>query len=343
MIVTGGAGFIGSNLIAALNRRGQTDILVVDHLNHPSKKRNLDRLRFREYIDKTDFRQRLRSGKLTPPAAVYHLGACSSTTEFDEHYLEDNNERYTRELCEWSLSVDARFIYASSAATYGNGDQGYSDDDTITALLQPLNPYGCSKQAFDRWALDNGILRQIAGLKYFNVYGPGEDHKGEMRSMVNKAMHQIGRTGEIALFKSYRTDYADGEQQRDFVYVDDAVAMTLFFGDHPDISGLFNCGTGRARTWNDLAAALFKALGLPLKIRYIDMPREIRDKYQYHTQADMTKARSAGYTQPFLDIEEGTRRYVEAKQKSGDHDSRAAPEPFTIRVEPECRPRPIDS
>lgn len=313
-IVTGGAGFIGSNLVAALNRRGLSDILVVDHLNHAGKQKNLERLRFTEYVDKHDFRKRLRTGSLTVPATVYHLGACSATTEFDEHYLNDNNVLYTRELCEWCLSVNTRFVYASSAATYGDGKQGYADDDAMTPILEPLNPYGRSKQAFDRWALDQGILRRIAGLKYFNVYGPGEDHKGEMRSMVNKAMGQIRRTGEIALFKSCRTDYADGEQTRDFVYIDDAVSMTLFLGDHPEISGLFNCGTGRARTWNDLAAALFEALGMPPRIRYVDMPAEIRDKYQYHTQADMTKARNAGFTRPFLDIEEGVRRYVEAKQ-----------------------------
>ncbi len=310
IIVTGGAGFIGSNLVAALNRRGQTDIVVVDHINHPDKTRNLNRLRFREYIDKTDFRQRLRAGSLMSPATVYHLGACSSTTEFDERYLEDNNVLYTRELCEWSLSVGARFVYASSAATYGNGEKGYSDDDAVTPVLEPLNPYGRSKQTFDKWALDNGILQRIAGLKYFNVYGPGEDHKGEMRSMVNKAFGQIRRENEIGLFKSYRTDYADGEQERDFVFVDDAVAMTLFFGDHLDISGLYNCGTGHARTWNALATALFDALDMPPRIRYVDMPPEIRDKYQYHTQADMSKARQAGFTRPFLSIEEGVRRYV---------------------------------
>ena len=310
IIVTGGAGFIGSNLIEALNRRGLTDILVVDHINHPGKTRNLERLRYRTYLEKNEFRRQLRSGGLPAPATVYHLGACSSTTEFNETYLEDNNVRYTRDLCEWTLSAGGRFVYASSAATYGNGEKGYSDADAVTPTLEPLNPYGCSKQRFDLWALNHGMLQRIAGLKYFNVYGPGEGHKGDMRSMIAKAYRQIRNAGEISLFKSHRAEYADGEQERDFVYVGDAVAMTLFFGDHPELSGLFNCGTGQARTWNDLASALFDAMDIPPNIRYVEMPPEIRDKYQYHTRADMSKARKAGYRRPFLPIEEGVRRYV---------------------------------
>ncbi len=301
---------IGSNLVRFLNRRGQTDILVVDHVNHPAKARNLESLEFGDYIDKADFRRLLHEGKIHPPGVLYHLGACSSTTEFDEAYLTDNNVDYTRELCEWSLSVDSRFVYASSAATYGDGSRGYSDDDSATPNLEPLNPYGRSKQLFDLWALGSGALQRIAGLKYFNVYGPGEDHKGDMRSMINKAYAQIRSKGEIRLFKSYRADYADGQQERDFVHVDDAVAMTMFFGDHPEISGLFNCGTGVARTWNDLAAALFKTLGSPPKIRYVEMPPEIRDKYQYHTRAVMSKAWQAGYTRRFLSIEKGISRYI---------------------------------
>jgi ADP-L-glycero-D-manno-heptose 6-epimerase len=242
---------------------------------------------------------------------VFHLGACSSTTETDEVYLKDNNTQYTQDLCEWSLRNQARFVYASSAATYGDGSKSYSDDDRVTPTLQPLNLYGWSKQHFDLWAFKTGVIHNIAGLKYFNVYGPGEDHKGEMRSLVNKAYSQIAREGHITLFKSHRLNYRDGEQQRDFIYVEDAVAVTIFFYDHPEVSGLFNCGTGEARTWIDLARSIFAAMGKSPKIDFIDMPETIRDKYQYHTQADMTKLRQAGYAKSFMSIEEGVRRYVQ--------------------------------
>lgn len=309
-IVTGGAGFIGSNLVQALNLRGCDDITVVDHLESSLQRRNLERLRFAEYLDKAEFRELLRAGRLPKAECVFHLGACSSTTETNADYLRDNNTRYTRELCEWAMGARVRFIYASSAATYGGGERGYSDEDAATPSLAPLNLYGQSKQQFDLWALETGAIRRIAGVKYFNVYGPGEDHKGEMRSLVNKAYDQIMRTGELALFKSYRPEYRDGEQTRDFVYVSDAVAVTLFFCDHPEVAGIFNCGTGVARTWLDLARALFAAMNRPPRIKFIEMPAAIRDKYQYHTQADMAKLRRAGYAAPFLSVEEGVRRYV---------------------------------
>ncbi len=310
LIVTGGAGFIGSNLVQALNARGCAEITIVDRLADAAQRRNLERLRFADYLDKDEFRARLRAGRLPKAAGVFHFGACSSTTETDAAYLRDNNYLYTRELCEWSLRAGARLVYASSAATYGNGERGYSDADAVTPTLAPLNLYGQSKQQFDLWALETGALRRIAGLKYFNVYGPGEDHKGEMRSLVNKAYGQILRAGELELFKSYRPEYRDGEQERDFIWVGDAVAVTLFFYDHPEVSGLFNCGTGVARTWLDLAKALFAAMDLPPRIKFIAMPATIRDKYQYHTRAEMAKLRQAGYSAPFLSIEEGVRRYV---------------------------------
>ena len=230
--------------------------------------------------------------------------------ETDKAYLHDNNYLYTRDLCEWSLRMGARFVYASSAATYGDGAKGYSDEDAVTPFLEPQNLYGQSKHLFDLWALETGALRNIAGLKYFNVYGPGEDHKGAMRSVVNKAYSQLLREGKITLFKSYHADYRNGEQERDFIYVADAVALTLFFHDHPEVSGLFNCGTGVARTWIDLSKALFAAMGAAPKITFVDMPAIIRDKYQYHTQANMAKAHRAGYTTDFLSVEEGVRHYV---------------------------------
>jgi len=309
-IVTGGAGFIGANIVRTLNARGCEDVLVADRLDCEAKRRNLEELRFRDYLDKDDFRKAFRSDTIDPVSTVFHMGACSSTTETDESYLTDNNFLYTRELCEWCLKHGIRFIYASSAATYGDGSLGYSDSDEITPRLQPLNLYGRSKQMFDLWALERGILDRVVGLKYFNVYGPREDHKGDMRSVVSKAYDQVMDTGEIRLFKSYHPQYADGEQERDFVYVADAVAVTLFFHDRPEVSGLFNCGTGRARTWLDLAHAVFAAMNRSPRIRMIEMPAAIRDRYQYHTRADMTKLRGAGYEEPFTAIEDGVRQYI---------------------------------
>lgn len=309
-IVTGGAGLIGSNLVAALNRRGHDDILLVDHLNHPAKERNLAALRYRAFMDKQAFRQALAAGRIPPAATLFHLGACSSTTETDTAYLADNNTGCTRELCRWALASGTRFIYASSAATYGDGSHGYSDAHAGVPLLHPLNAYGRSKQDFDLEALHNGWLDSIVGLKYFNVFGPGEEHKGDMRSVVLKSCEQIAAAGRIQLFRSHRPDYRDGEQQRDFVYVDDAVAVTLFFHDHPGIGGLFNCGSGRPRTWLDLAKAIFAALKRTPAIDFVDMPEILRASYQYHTQADMTKLRAAGCRHAFLPLEQAVADYL---------------------------------
>jgi ADP-L-glycero-D-manno-heptose 6-epimerase len=312
-IVTGGAGFIGSNLVKALNRRGHTDILIVDSLDAAGmKERNILDLEYAGYVDKKDFRNSFRCGNTAAVGTVFHLGACSSTTETNQEYLRDNNYGYSRDLCEWSLGNGSRFIYASSAATYGDGSLGYSDSDEVTPTLKPLNLYGQSKQDFDMWALREGLLSRIAGLKYFNVYGPREDHKGDMRSVVNKAYKQIADTGEIGLFKSYLDDYADGEQKRDFVYVRDAVDVTLFFHDNPGVSGLFNCGTGAARTWIDLARAIFAAMEREPVIHFIEMPESIRDKYQYFTQSETEKLRSAGFSAPFTSIEDGVLDYVQS-------------------------------
>jgi len=309
-VVTGGAGFIGCNMVAALNALGHEDILIADSLNAPGKERNLESVKYREYLDKSAFRRRFLAGKQDEVDTIFHLGACSSTTETDAAYLDDNNFGYTKDLCEWALEHGARFIYASSAATYGDGALGYSDEDQMTPAFEPLNLYGLSKQKFDLWALENGLFDRIVGLKYFNIYGPHEDHKGEMRSVVNKAYKQILDTGKLKLFKSHRPDYEDGKQVRDFVYVRDAVSVTVFFHEHQDVSGLFNCGTGSARTWLDLAHAVFSAMDREPNIKFIDMPESIRDKYQYHTQADVTKLRGAGYTTPFASIEEGVEDYV---------------------------------
>jgi ADP-L-glycero-D-manno-heptose 6-epimerase len=305
IIVTGGAGFIGSNLVDKLNKRGIDNIIVVDHLSHSEKWRNLNGLRFEDYIDKQEFLELVLHGKIDAPTAILHMGACSSTIETDADYLIRNNYRYTRSLCEWALSHKSRFIYASSAATYGDGSIGYSDKDELLPELRPLNMYGYSKQLFDLRALRHGLFDKVVGLKFFNVYGPREDHKGEMRSLIYKAYYQIRETGEITLFKSHRDDYADGKQTRDFIYIKDAVDVVLFFLDHPECNGIFNCGTGRARTWLDLADALFKAMRQKPNIRFIDMPDVLKKKYQYHTQADINKLRAAGYKAAFTDIEDG--------------------------------------
>lgn len=310
-IVTGGAGFIGSNIVKELNARGETDILVVDELGEDEKWKNLVGLRYEDYIDKDDLFDYLDELTLDEVKAVYHLGACSATTETDADYLAYNNYHYTRALCESCLDAGVRFVYASSAATYGDGTLGYSDADEMTPKYKPLNMYGYSKHMFDLWALKSGAIREIAGMKYFNVYGPGEAHKGDMRSVVHKSYGQILKDGEVKLFKSHRPDYGDGQQVRDFVYVKDAVEETLWFGEHKEVSGIFNCGTGQPRTWVDLVSAVFRAMGSEPNIQFIDMPQHLRGKYQYHTQADLAKLRAAGYDRPFASLEDGIADYVQ--------------------------------
>jgi ADP-L-glycero-D-manno-heptose 6-epimerase len=309
--VTGGAGFIGSALIAALNERGVDDILVVDRLGSDQRWKNLVNLRFADYIDKDEFLDMVAEDVLPVSVdAVFHFGACSSTTETDVSFLMENNYEYTKQLAQWTTDENIRFIYASSAATYGDGSQGFSDDEDKLETLKPLNPYGCSKQLFDLWAKRNGLLEKIVGLKYFNVFGPNEYHKQEMRSFVLKAFEQINTTGEVRLFKSHRPDYGDGEQKRDFLYVKDAVDMTLFFYDKPEISGIYNLGAGIARTWNDLAKAVFAAMGKSPNIEYIDMPDPVRNQYQYFTEADISKLRSSGYKDSITSLEQAIKDYI---------------------------------
>jgi ADP-L-glycero-D-manno-heptose 6-epimerase len=318
IIVTGAAGFIGRNVVAELNRRGEEELILVDELGvskpgEAEKWKNLVGLRYEDIVAPEEFLGLLEDGAYADARAVIHLGACSSTTERDADFLLRNNYQYTRVLCNWAMEHEARFVYASSAATYGDGAQGYDDADAVTPTLRPLNMYGYSKQMFDEWALKHGLLDRIVGLKYFNVFGPYEDHKGEMRSVVVKSYEQIRSTGAVKLFKSYKPEYKDGEQKRDFIYVQDAVDVTLHFAlqaaDAP--GGLFNCGTGQARTWVDLARAVFGAMDVPEKIEFIDMPKELQGKYQYFTQAKTEKLRAAGYAKPFTSLEDGVREYVE--------------------------------
>lgn len=312
MVVTGGAGFIGSRLVKRLNELGQDDILIVDDL-WPSKKwRNLVGLFFRDLIHKDDFVDLLERGHMGRGIeAIFHLGACSSTMETDLDYLMENNCSYTLRLARWCVErPSCRFIYASSAATYGDGTCGFLDDEEGLCRLKPLNPYAFSKHLFDLCAWRLGWLNRIVGLKYFNVYGPNEWHKGEMRSAVLKGFLEINQTGCMKLFASDREGLEDGEQARDFIYVDDAVEMTLFFLERRDANGIFNIGTGVARTWNDLAKALFQAMDLPVKIEYVPMPGKLKGRYQYLTCAELTKLRKAQCEHQCLSLEEGVRRYV---------------------------------
>ncbi len=310
VVVTGGAGFIGSAFIWKLNREGIEDILVVDSLGTTEKWKNLAGLRYSDYLDKNVFLRQVTTGMVSfVPEAIVHMGACSSTTERDADYLMENNYRFTRTLAEWAASHGIRFLYASSAATYGNGEAGFSDETDIT-MLRPLNIYGYSKQVFDLYAERSGLLGQIIGLKFFNVFGPNEYHKGDMASVVFKAFHQIMETGRVQLFQSCREDYADGGQLRDFIYVKECVKVMWWLLTHREVHGLFNLGTGKARSWNDLMKALFNALGLPVQIDYIPMPETLRASYQYFTQASMDRLRQTGCPLDFHSMEESVRDYA---------------------------------
>ncbi len=310
MLVTGGAGFIGSAVVWGLNQRGCEQIVVADLLEHSDKWRHLSPLRFQDYLEAGDVLSRLHSKALGPFHLIVHLGACSSTTERDASYLIRNNFEFTKELAAWSLANGARFVYASSAATYGDGSAGMDDTDMRLERYRPLNGYGFSKHLFDRYALANGFLDRIVGLKYFNVFGPNEDHKGDMRSVAHKAFSQIQETGRLQLFKSYHPDYRDGEQRRDFLYVKDAVDMTLHLAVNASAGGLFNVGSGVAHTWMDLATAVFQALGREPKIDFIDMPATLRSRYQYFTQADIRKLRATGYTRPVTPLGDAVKDYI---------------------------------
>jgi len=313
IIVTGAAGFIGRNVVAELNARGEDEILLVDELGKDEKWKNLVGLRYEEIVSPEEFLGMIEDGAFADARSLIHLGACSATTEKDADYLLRNNYQYTRVLCNWAQANEIRFVYASSAATYGDGTDGYDDSDSVTLQLKPLNMYGYSKHMFDLWALKHGLFETIVGLKYFNVFGPYEAHKGDMRSVVAKSYEQIRDVGFVKLFKSYKPEYKDGEQMRDFLYVKDAVDVTLHFAmqkwDAP--GGLFNCGTGVSRAWVDLASAVFASMGVERKIEFIEMPKELQGKYQYFTKADPMKLRTAGYVAPFTTLEDGVQKYVE--------------------------------
>lgn len=313
ILITGGAGFIGSALVWELNRRGCENIVVCDRLSTDEKWKNLVPLRFADYIDGNDLLQAVQHSpaKLGRFDHVLHLGACSATTERDADYLMRNNYEFTKQLCQWALANQTRFVYASSAATYGDGAHGMNDQDPDIHKLRPLNMYGYSKHLFDLHAKREGWLPHIVGLKYFNVYGPNEDHKADMRSLVHKACGQILATGKVQLFKSHRPDYKHGEQMRDFLYVKDAIRMTLHLAETPSAGGLFNLGSGKAHTWIELATAIFTALGKEPVIEFIDMPEHLQSKYQYYTCADIAKLRASGFTQDITALTEAVRDYVQ--------------------------------
>lgn len=311
-IVTGGAGFIGSCVVRALNDAGIDDIIVVDNVAKTDKWMNLRNKKYREYIHKSAFLENLPKIGGGGLSAVIHMGACSSTTERDFDYLWNNNFEFTKALWNYCAGNDVPFIYASSAATYGDGSRGFEDRGDIDELL-PLNGYGYSKQLFDLWVKHQAkaFPPQYAGLKFFNVYGPNEYFKGSMASMVYHGFKQIREDGVIRLFKSCNPNYADGEQLRDFVYVKDVCFVILWLLEHKDVSGLFNVGTGRAQSFRELAEATFRAMGMEPRIEYIDMPEHLKEKYQYYTKAEMDKLRKAGYLNPFMSVEQGVKDYVQ--------------------------------
>lgn len=323
IVVTGGAGFIGSNLVRGLNRRGYTDILVVDDLTEGDKFRNLVGGHIADYMHKDDFRERVRQGALPTIEAVLHQGACSDTTERNGHYMLDNNYRVTLELFEYCQAQRVPFVYASSAAVYGAGPH-YIEDPSNEA---PLNVYGYSKYLFDQ------VLRRrmrdlaapVVGLRYFNVYGPQEQHKGRMASVAFHNFNEFRQGGHVRLFGGW-DGYGDGGQMRDFIHVDDVVEVNLHFIDHPEVSGIFNCGTGRAQPFNDVASSVVnsirRAQGEPALtldeqvsqglLRYIAFPDDLKGRYQSHTQADLKQLRAAGYEKPFRDVQTGVSQYVDA-------------------------------
>ena len=314
-IITGGAGFIGSAICWRLNTMGINDIIIIDESREGFKEMNLAGLKFISYIDKADFLKRIKDKSLPQGIdTLYHIGACSSTTESNMEYLKENNVEYSKTLAKWCLDSGIRYVYASSAATYGDGELGFDDDVKIIPKLKPLNKYGLSKQLFDMWVLENKLENRVVGLKYFNVFGPNENHKGDMRSMVNKTYAQVIETGKLRLFKSLKPEYKDGEQMRDFVYVKDAVDMTLFFDSAnrkgSKQNGIYNIGSGIASSWLQLAGALFKSLGKEPNIEMIDMPDSIKNQYQYFSKANITKLRSAGYDKSIMSLEDSVKDYV---------------------------------
>jgi ADP-L-glycero-D-manno-heptose 6-epimerase len=314
-IITGGTGFIGSAICWLFNKNGISDVILVDEDINGSKKNNIENLKFTDFIEKNDFLKQVNSGKSFGKVdAVYHMGACSSTTEQNMEYLRENNVEYSKQLGMWCMKNAFKYIYASSGATYGDGSMGFDDSNELAPSLKPLNKYGLSKQLFDIWVLENKYDKVFAGLKYFNVFGPNENHKGDMRSMINKTYAQVMETGKLKLFKSYIPEFKDGQQKRDFIYIKDAADMTLYFdpaiGKGKDVTGIYNIGSGKASTWIEMGTALFNALGKEVNIEFIEMPDSIKNQYQYFTEAKMDKLRNTGYDKKCMTLNDSVKDYV---------------------------------
>jgi len=311
IVVTGAAGFIGSALVGELLRQGWQDIVAVDDFSRAAKAPNLEGKKLTAKVERSEFFTWLEANEKLVQF-IFHLGARTDTTEFDRSIFDTLNVQYSKDMWKACVKYGIPLVYASSAATYGGGELGYSDkDDSLPQRLKPLNPYGESKNEFDIWALTEEKKPYFwAGLKFFNVYGPNEYHKGRMASVVFHAFNQIQEQGSMKLFRSHNPDYKDGEQLRDFVYVKDVCSVCLFLLEHRKNSGLYNLGSGKARTFLDLVQATFQALGKEEQISFVDTPADIRDKYQYFTEADMRKLQSIGYDIPFTSLEEGVKDYV---------------------------------
>lgn len=310
IVITGAAGFIGSALTNRLNNLGFYNLFLVDDFNEPGKEHNLEFSKSIAYIEREVFFQHLEQDAMRVDF-IFHLGARTDTTEFDYAVHQHLNVDYSEKIWTYATSKQIPLVYASSAATYGNGEFGYSDAHDMISKLQPLNPYGISKNEFDKWALAQQTAPPFwVGLKFFNVYGPNEYHKGRMASVIFHAFHQIRKTGQMKLFRSHIPEFRDGQQLRDFIYVEDIIKVCIWLTDQHPSSGIYNLGTGKARSFYDLVAATFNALGLPTNIEYIDMPEDIRDKYQYFTEAEMQKLIAAGYSEAFTSLEAGVDDYV---------------------------------
>lgn len=310
IVITGAAGFIGSNLVTGLNAESYRDLILVDDFSRPDRQRNYEGKAYRALVDRHDFPAWLGE-RHREVQMIIHLGARTDTTEFNWEVFEELNLGYSKDLFRLCVEFGLPLIYASSAATYGSGEHGYKDSHRLVSKLQPLNPYGRSKNEFDRWVLEQERKPFFwTGLKFFNVYGPNEYHKGRMASVVFHTHNQILESGEMKLFRSHRPDVKDGEQSRDFIYVKDVVDVILFLMSGRPESGLYNLGTGKARTFADLVNASFRAMDMEPAISFVDTPEDIRDKYQYFTEADMAKLRRVGYTRPFTSLEEGVKEYL---------------------------------
>jgi ADP-L-glycero-D-manno-heptose 6-epimerase len=310
IVVTGAAGFIASNLARKLNQNDYNNLILVDKFDSPERRKNLEGIQYSELMERDAFTEWF-TDNADEVSFVFHLGARTDTTEFNFRIFDSLNVSYSKTIWEICTVKQIPLVYASSAATYGMGEHGFDDSHELVRKLKPLNPYGLSKQLVDVFVLDQKEAPPFwAGLKFFNVYGPHENHKGRMASVVYHAYHQIKQTGKVKLFESHNPNYANGEQLRDFIHVDDITEICMYFFNNREQDGIYNAGTGKARSFNALATAIFKALNLPVDISYIPTPMDIRDKYQYYTEAKMDKLLAAGYTHPFFDLEEGVEDYV---------------------------------